>query len=150
MGKVLLVLAVFAACVVESVEALTIVLAVGITRGWRATLRGVAAGLVVLALVVAVLGPALTVIPIEALRLVVGGPAADLRPGLAAQGHPARVRVQGLARRGRDLQPTTRGSRAGPRHRPGPARRPVCVHVGVQGGPAGRVGSGVHRADVRG
>jgi len=73
MGEVLLVLAVFAACVVESVEALTIVLAVGITRGWRATLRGVAAGLVVLALVVAVLGPALTVIPINALRLVVGG-----------------------------------------------------------------------------
>jgi len=73
MGEVLLVLAVFAACVVESVEALTIVLAGGITRGWRATLRGVAAGLVVLALVVAVLGPALTVIPINALRLVVGG-----------------------------------------------------------------------------
>lgn len=73
MGEVLLVLAVFAACVVESVEALTIVLAVGITRGWRATLRGVAAGLVVLALVVALLGPALTVIPINALRLVVGG-----------------------------------------------------------------------------
>jgi len=35
MGQVLLVLAVFAACVVESVEALTIVLTVGITRGWR-------------------------------------------------------------------------------------------------------------------
>ena len=37
----LLVLAVFAACVVESVEALTIVLAVGLTRGWRSTLRGI-------------------------------------------------------------------------------------------------------------
>ena len=73
MRDVLLVLAVFAACVVESVEALTIVLAVGLTRGWRSTLRGVAAGLAVLAVIVAVLGPALTFIPINALRLVVGG-----------------------------------------------------------------------------
>ena len=73
MRDVLLLLAVFAACVVESVEALTIVLAVGVTRGWQATMRGVAAGLVVLAIVVAALGPALTVIPISTLRLVVGG-----------------------------------------------------------------------------
>src|ERR1700710_858840 len=73
MRDVLLVLAVFAACVVESVEALTIVLAVGLVRGWRSTLRGVAAGLIVLAIIVAALGPALTVIPINALRLVVGG-----------------------------------------------------------------------------
>ena len=73
MRDVLLVLAVFAACVVESVEALTIVLAVGVTRGWKATLRGVAAGLVTLAVIVAALGPALTVIPIDTLRLVVGG-----------------------------------------------------------------------------
>ncbi len=72
-GSVVLVLAVFAACVVESVEALTIVLAVGITRGWSATLRGVAVALVVLAVVVAVLGPALTVIPISVLRVLVGG-----------------------------------------------------------------------------
>jgi uncharacterized membrane protein len=69
----LLVLAVFAACVVESVEALTIVLAVGTTRGWYATLRGVAAGVLALAVIVAALGPALTVIPINALRLIVGG-----------------------------------------------------------------------------
>jgi uncharacterized membrane protein len=73
MGDVLLFLSVFAACLVESVEALTIVLAVGITRGWRSTLQGVASGLVVLAAIVAALGPALTVIPIDALRLVVGG-----------------------------------------------------------------------------
>lgn len=73
MRDVLLVLAVFAACVVESVEALTIVLAVGVTRGWRATLRGVAAGLVVLAVIVVALGPALTAIPINTLRLVIGG-----------------------------------------------------------------------------
>ncbi len=73
MHTTLLVLAVFAACVVESVEALTIVLAVGVTRGWHATMRGVAGGLIVLAALVAVLGPAITVIPINALRLVVGG-----------------------------------------------------------------------------
>jgi uncharacterized membrane protein len=71
--EVLLVLAVFAACLVESVEALTIVLAVGVTRSWNAALRGVVAGVVVLAAVTAVLGPALTVIPLDALRLVVGG-----------------------------------------------------------------------------
>ena len=73
MNDFLLFLAVFAACVVESVEALTIVLAVGLTRGWRATARGVAAGLLVLALMVAALGPALTVMPINGLRLIVGG-----------------------------------------------------------------------------
>jgi uncharacterized membrane protein len=73
MGDVLLVLAVFAACVVESVEALTVVLAVGVTRGWHATMRGVAAGLIALSAIVVALGPALTVIPLNALRLVVGG-----------------------------------------------------------------------------
>jgi uncharacterized membrane protein len=73
MHDVLLFLGVFLACVVEAVEALTIVLAVGFTRGWRSTWEGVAAGLAVLALIVAVLGPALTVIPINELRLVVGG-----------------------------------------------------------------------------
>ena len=73
MRDLLLVLAVFVACVVESVEALTIVLAVGLTRGWHATMRGVAGGLIVLTVIVAALGPALTVIPIDALRLVVGG-----------------------------------------------------------------------------
>jgi uncharacterized membrane protein len=54
------------------VEALTIVLAMGVTRGWKATLVGTGAALVALAAIVAVLGPALTVIPIETLRLVVG------------------------------------------------------------------------------
>ena len=73
MRETLLVLAVFAACLVESVEALTIVLAVGVTRSWNAALRGVGAGLVVLAAVTAVLGPALTVIPLDRLRLIVGG-----------------------------------------------------------------------------
>lgn len=73
MGTTFLVVAVFLACVVEAVEALTIVLAVGISRGWRSTWQGVIAGLLVLAVVVAVLGPALTMVPIDVLRLVVGG-----------------------------------------------------------------------------
>jgi uncharacterized membrane protein len=72
MRDVLLVLSVFLACVVEAVEALTIVLAVGTTRGWRSTWYGVGAGLAVLAIFVAVLGPALTAIPINGLRLVIG------------------------------------------------------------------------------
>ena len=54
------------------VEALTIVLAAGLTRGWRSALIGVAAATVTLAVVVAALGPALTLVPLNALRLVVG------------------------------------------------------------------------------
>jgi len=67
-----LVLSAFLASAVEMVEALTIVLASGVARGWRSSLTGVAAAVVVLAAVTAALGPALTVIPIDALRLVVG------------------------------------------------------------------------------
>ena len=73
MSSLLLVISVFLACAVEAVEALTIVLAAGTSRDWRSALSGVGAGLVVLAAIVAVLGPALTVIPIGPLRLVVGG-----------------------------------------------------------------------------
>src|ERR1700755_42964 len=62
----------FIASAVEAVEALTIVLAVGVARGWRSTLIGVAAAGFVLAAIVAVLGPALRLIPIETLRFVVG------------------------------------------------------------------------------
>jgi uncharacterized membrane protein len=67
-----LVLTVFVACAVEAVEALTIVLAVGLTREWRSTFQGMAVALAVLAVVVAVLGPAITLLPLTALRLVVG------------------------------------------------------------------------------
>jgi uncharacterized membrane protein len=71
-GDVLLFLTTFFASGVEAVEALTIVLAVGVVRGWRSTLIGVAAALVVLAVIVAALGPALRLIPIDTLRFVVG------------------------------------------------------------------------------
>ena len=66
-------LAVFLACVVEAVEALTIVLAAGTSCGWRSAISGVVSGIIVLAVVVAVLGPALTLMPLSVLRLVVGG-----------------------------------------------------------------------------
>src|SRR6478609_1764589 len=72
-GDTFLVLSAFLASGVEFVEALTIVLAAGLARGWRSSLAGLGAATLVLAVVVAVLGPALTVIPIETLRLVVGG-----------------------------------------------------------------------------
>jgi uncharacterized membrane protein len=65
--------AVFLACLVEAVEALTIVLAVGTSRGWRSALAGVVAAVAMLCATVAVLGPALTVIPLQGMRLVIGG-----------------------------------------------------------------------------
>ena len=68
----LLVLAAFAASAVEMVEALTIVLAVGVTRGWRSAITGVAVALAALTVIIAVLGPALDQLPIDALRVVVG------------------------------------------------------------------------------
>jgi uncharacterized membrane protein len=72
-SAILLVVAVFLASAVEMVEAATIVVAVGVTRGWRGALLGVCAGLLALAVFVAVLGPALTAIPLSALRLAIGG-----------------------------------------------------------------------------
>ena len=72
MSAAFLVVSAFLASAVEMVEALTIVLAVGLTRDWRSALTG--SGVAVLALggIVAALGPALTLIPIDDLRLVVG------------------------------------------------------------------------------
>ncbi|HZT93159.1 MAG TPA: hypothetical protein VE985_01610 [Gaiellaceae bacterium] len=71
-GNTFLVLSAFLASGVEMVEALTIVLAAGLARGWRSALTGLGAATVALAVIVAALGPALTVIPLQALRLVVG------------------------------------------------------------------------------
>ncbi len=72
MNALALVLTVFVACAVEAVEALTIILAAGLTREWRSTLQGAGAALAVLAAAVAVAGPALTLIPLGTLRLAVG------------------------------------------------------------------------------
>lgn len=68
-----LAVSVFLACSVEAVEALTIVLAVGVTRGWRSALIGVGAAIVLLGCLTAALGPALTALPLGTLRLAVGG-----------------------------------------------------------------------------
>jgi len=62
----------FLASGVEAVEALTIVLAVGVVRGWRSPLIGVGVAALVLTVIVAALGPALRLLPIDTLRLVVG------------------------------------------------------------------------------
>jgi uncharacterized membrane protein len=64
--------AVFIACAVEAVEASTVVLAVGSTRGWRWTLAGVAAALLTLGAAVTALGAAVASLPIQTLQLLVG------------------------------------------------------------------------------
>ncbi|MDQ2759923.1 MAG: hypothetical protein M3Y17_05670 [Actinomycetota bacterium] len=68
-----LALSVFLACTVEAVEAVTIVLAVGSTRSWSSAFYGVGAAIIALAVVVAALGPALTALPIDVLRVGIGG-----------------------------------------------------------------------------
>jgi uncharacterized membrane protein len=67
-----LAVSVFLACAVEAVEALTIVLAVGVTRSWRSTFTGAGGAIVLLGGLTAALGPALTALPIDVLRVVVG------------------------------------------------------------------------------
>lgn len=62
----------FLASLVEFVEALTIVLAVGTVRGWRPALIGTALGVLLLAVLVLAFGPALQQVPITTLQLVVG------------------------------------------------------------------------------
>jgi len=64
---------VFLACLVEAVEALTIILAAGTARDWRSALTGALAGVLVLAVVIVAFGPAISAIPLDALRLFVGG-----------------------------------------------------------------------------
>jgi uncharacterized membrane protein len=73
MSSSALFIAVFLACIVEAVEATTIVLAAGTARDWRSALTGVAAGLGLLAVIVAALGPAVSALPLGGLRLAIGG-----------------------------------------------------------------------------
>jgi hypothetical protein len=72
-SNLVLVSAVFLACAVEMVEALTIVVAVGSTRSWKSAFEGVAVAVLALGALVAVFGPALVHVPLTTLRLVVGG-----------------------------------------------------------------------------
>ena len=92
----LLVLAVFGACAVEMVEALTLVLAAGTSRGWRSALEGAASAVVVLAVLVIAVGvPLIRYLPIDALRVIVGtlllslGLAWLRKAWLRASGHKA-------------------------------------------------------------
>jgi Ca2+/H+ antiporter, TMEM165/GDT1 family len=85
------VVASFLASMVEFVEALTVVLAVGAVRGWRPALFGAFAAALTLSLMVLALGPSLTLIPLDMLQLLVGS-LALVRAALAAQGHSARRR----------------------------------------------------------
>ncbi len=63
----------FAASAVEFVEATTIVLAVGVTRGWRAPLYGSVAAAITLAIIIAALGVTIvTLVPEQALKAFVG------------------------------------------------------------------------------
>jgi uncharacterized membrane protein len=73
MNAAALFVAVFLACAVEAVEAATIVLAAGTARDWRSATTGMLAALATLAIIVAALGPALSLVPLRGLRLVVGG-----------------------------------------------------------------------------
>ncbi|MDX6636733.1 MAG: hypothetical protein QOJ01_244 [Solirubrobacterales bacterium] len=68
-----LAISVFIACAVEAVEAFTIVLAVGSTRRWSSALLGTGSALLLLGVLVGALGPALVNLPIDVLRIVVGG-----------------------------------------------------------------------------
>ena len=71
-GVIALFATVFLASAVEMVEALTIVVAVGVTKGWRSAVEGVSVALLALAALVALFGPALARIPLSSLRIVVG------------------------------------------------------------------------------
>lgn len=72
-STLILVLAVFLASIVEAVEALTIVLAVSLTNGWRTALLGTVLGALALAILVVAFGPALVrVVPIEHLQILIG------------------------------------------------------------------------------
>jgi uncharacterized membrane protein len=62
----------FLASAVEAIEMVTIVVGVGATRGWRSSLYGAAAGFLVLGALVVGFGAALSAVPIDAVRLVVG------------------------------------------------------------------------------
>ena len=72
MSTALLALGAFLASAVEMVEALTIVLGVGVVRGWRSPLIGVATATGVLLALIALIGTALGKVPVDTLRLAVG------------------------------------------------------------------------------
>ena len=73
MNGLALFIAVFLACAVEAVEATTIVLAAGTARDWKSSLLGTGAGLGVLVVIIGAFGPSISRLPINSMRLFVGG-----------------------------------------------------------------------------
>ncbi|HEY5274213.1 MAG TPA: hypothetical protein VIJ34_13390 [Acidimicrobiales bacterium] len=95
-SAVILALAVFGASCVEAVEALTLVVAAGTTRGWRSALEGAATAMLLLVVLVGAIGvPLIHYVPINVLRVVIGGLLLVLGLGwlrksiLRASGHKA-------------------------------------------------------------
>lgn len=74
MHDLLLVLSAFLATCVEMVETFTIILAVGITKGFKTALTGMACAIVVLSVLVALLGKSLIdLVPLDVLLVTIGG-----------------------------------------------------------------------------
>ena len=73
MSGLALFISVFLACAVEAVEATTIVLAAGTARDWKSALLGTGGGIGVLAVIIGVFGHSISSLPINSLRLFVGG-----------------------------------------------------------------------------
>jgi len=72
-NDIALFVSVFLACAVETVEAVTIILAAGTSRDWKSTFQGVISGLIVLVSLIVILGPSIENLPKNTLRLAVGG-----------------------------------------------------------------------------
>src|SRR5260370_18525207 len=104
----------FLAAAVEVIEMVIIVVGVGTVRGWRSTWLGAAAGLAVLAVLVAALGTALRLVPIGALRLAVGSLLLVFGLQWLVKGIP-RGHARGVRGSGARAVPAERG----PRHTPG-------------------------------
>ena len=137
----------FLASAVEMVEALTIVLGVGVVRGWRSTLIGVGAAPVVLGALVVALGPALELDPDHTLRLVVGVLLLAFGCSGCARRSCARAATR-PARRGRGLPRGAGAGRGGGREERGRTGL-VRVHGRVQGRPARGARGRLHRDRLR-
>ncbi len=72
MSGLALFISVFLACAVEAVEATTIVLAAGTARDWKSALLGTGTGIGILAIIILAIGPSISDLPINSLRLFVG------------------------------------------------------------------------------
>ena len=114
-----LAISVFLACTVEAVEALTIVLAVGMTRSWSSALSGVAGACVVLAAIVAALGPALTALPLGVLRVLIGGLLLIFGLQWLRKAILRAAGLQELHDEGETFREETEAARSAPRAQPG-------------------------------